>query len=190
MRLPLTRESMPCEEAVERTLYSTAVHVKWKIPAQTLLDTGDVGLVPWIPLCDAGDSPEPVLERCRELIDQQAPPGEHENLLVVTAVLAGLRYTKAELFPILGDPKMIVESPLLKELLDEVRPEIREEGRQEGRQEGRRDSILRLLEKRFGRIPDSLVERVRAVHDDARLQQIFDLATDCQDLASFESAWR
>ena len=47
-----------------------------------------------------------------------------------------------------------------------------------------------MLEKRFGRIPDSLMERVRGVHDDARLQQIFDLATDCPDLASFESASR
>ncbi|HUG89297.1 MAG TPA: DUF4351 domain-containing protein [Planctomycetaceae bacterium] len=151
----------------------------WKLPAEALLATGDVGLVPWIPLCDPGDSPRPVLERCRELIDREAPPEERENLLVVTSILAGLRYTKADLFPLFGDPKMIVESPLLKEILEDVR--------QEGRQEGRQESILRLLEKRFGRIPHHLVERVRGVHDEARLQQLLDLANDSADLASFES---
>jgi hypothetical protein len=30
--------------------------------------------------------------QCRERIDQDAPPGEHENLLAVSQLLAGLRY--------------------------------------------------------------------------------------------------
>ena len=154
----------------------------WKVPARALLDTDDVGLALWIPLCDPGDSPRPILERCRDLIDRKAPPGEHENLLVVTSILAGLRYTKAELFPLLGDPRMIVESPLLKEILEDVR--------QESRQEGHHDLILRLLAKRFGPVPDQLVERVRGVRDEGRLQQLFDLADDCHDLAAFEAGLR
>jgi hypothetical protein len=150
----------------------------WKIPAEPLLAARDVGLAPWIPLCDPGESPRPLLERCRELIDLQAPPEEHENLLVVTSILASLRYTKSELFPLFGDPTMIVESPLLKEILEEVR------------QEDWQKAVLRLLERRFGGLPDDLVERVRSIPEEARLQQLFDLAADCADLASFEASLR
>ena len=106
--------------------------------------------------------------------------------IMVTSILAGLRYTQAELFPLLGDPRMIVESPLLKEILEDVR----QESRQEGRQEGEQSAILRLLEKRFGGIPEQLVDRVRNVHEEARLQQLFDLAADCTELTVFEAAVR
>ena len=179
------RRSVPRTLTVEspdrhtRMRMSWTVIELWKIPAESLLATGDIGLVPWIPLCDAGDSPRPVLERCRELIDQRAPADERENLLVVTSILAGLRYTKVELFPLFGDPKMIVESPLLKEILEDVR--------QEGRQEGRQDSILDLLEARFGQVPVEVARRVRDIHDSARLQQLLKTAKDCPDLVTFQA---
>ncbi|HUG93199.1 MAG TPA: DUF4351 domain-containing protein, partial [Planctomycetaceae bacterium] len=106
----------------------------WKIPAESLLEVGDVGLVPWIPLCDIA---------------------------------------------LLGDPQMIIDSPLLKEILEEVR--------QESRQEGRQDSILDLLHDRFGPIPAEIVQRIRDIHDEARLQQLLKLANECADFASYEA---
>ena len=41
----------------------------WAIPAEELLRTGDVGLVPWVPLTDFADPPERMIERCRDLIE-------------------------------------------------------------------------------------------------------------------------
>ncbi len=81
--------------------------------------TGDIGLVPWIPLTDFADAPEKMIERCRDLIDEGAPPGEKANLLAVTQVLAFLRYNSIELLQILGGKKIMLEVPYLHEIVME-----------------------------------------------------------------------
>jgi hypothetical protein len=63
----------------------------WTLPAEQLLEAHDVGLIPWVPLTDFADPPETVLRRCRDAIEQHAPPGERANLLAVTQVLTSLR---------------------------------------------------------------------------------------------------
>lgn len=63
----------------------------WSLRAEDLLATRDPGLIPWVPLTRFDGPPELVLQRCREIIDQQASPDEHVNLLAVTQVLARLR---------------------------------------------------------------------------------------------------
>lgn len=62
----------------------------WTVPAEQLLAANDVGLIPWVPLAQSADPPETVLHECRRLIDEQAPPNEHANLLAVTQFLSGL----------------------------------------------------------------------------------------------------
>ena len=53
------------------------------------------------------------------------------------------------------------------------------EGRVEGQLEVRRDDLVALLEKRFGSLPQELLERIQALSDEARLkaalQQVLDL---------------
>jgi hypothetical protein len=63
----------------------------WKIPAADMLASGDVGLIPWAPLAGFDGTPETVFHECRTRIDRDAPPDEHENLLAVTQILAGMR---------------------------------------------------------------------------------------------------
>ncbi|MBW3539035.1 MAG: DUF4351 domain-containing protein [Planctomycetes bacterium] len=162
----------------------------WKLPADALLDTGDVGIVPWVPLADVGDSGMETIERCCRLIDERAPEQERESLLVATAILAGLRYDKDEMFRFFGDSRMVIESPWLKEIFEretrEQRQKERQEGRQEGRQEERQQLVVRLLKKRFPDMPEATAEAVRSIHDDARLDELFDVAADCPDLESFQ----
>ena len=74
----------------------------WTIPAEELLQAGDVGLIPWVPLTDFADPPETMLQRCREAIEEHAPPGEKANLLAVTQVLAYLRYNDVGLLAIVN----------------------------------------------------------------------------------------
>ena len=91
----------------------------WTVPAEELLQTGDIGLVPWLPLTDFADPPEKMIERCRDLIDEGAPPGEKANLLAVTQVLAYLRYNSMELLEVLGGRKVMLEVPYLDEIVME-----------------------------------------------------------------------
>jgi hypothetical protein len=64
----------------------------WTVPAEDLLATGDVGLIPWVPLAQFDGPPDLIFRECRARIDHDAQPEEHENLLAVSQVLAGLRY--------------------------------------------------------------------------------------------------
>jgi hypothetical protein len=64
----------------------------WTVPAEDLLAAGDIGQVPWVPLSHFEGPPEPIFRQCRERIDREALADEHDNLLAVTQVLAGLRY--------------------------------------------------------------------------------------------------
>jgi hypothetical protein len=44
-----------------------------------------------VPLAQFDGPPEPIMRECRERIDREAPANEHENMLAVTQLLAGLR---------------------------------------------------------------------------------------------------
>ena len=73
----------------------------WNVPAEVLLEAGDVGLIPWVPLANFDGPPEPIFRTCRDRIDREAPVDERENLLAVTQLLARLRYNDSRLFGII-----------------------------------------------------------------------------------------
>lgn len=52
-------------------------------------------------------------------------------------------------------------APLYQEDREKVRQEGKQEGKQEGRQEGEQQIILRLLNRRFGNIEQSLIEKIQ-----------------------------
>ena len=66
-----------------------------------------------------------------------------------------------------------------------------EKGRQEGRQEGQvrnqQESVLAVLETRFGEVPYPLREAVTAVDDLARLKQWLRLAIQLPSLRAFQT---
>ena len=49
-----------------------------------------------------------------------------------------------------------------EEIMETIAQYLRREGRQEGRQEGERSIVLRMLQRRFGVLPEALRERVEA----------------------------
>jgi len=81
----------------------------WTIPAEELLEADDVGLIPWVPLTDVADPPETMLRRCREAIEEHAPPGEKATLLAVTQVPSFLRYNDLALLAVLGGKEVILK---------------------------------------------------------------------------------
>lgn len=58
---------------------------------------------------------------------------------------------------------------MLEQRIAEWNQELREEGRQEGRQEGEALLLLRLLERKFGRLDPQVRERVRSADGDRLL---------------------
>ncbi len=153
----------------------------WTIPAEALLRTGDVGLIPWVPLTDFADPPEAIIQRCREAIDANAPPGETANFLAVTQVLTGLRYNKdagllTVLLSLLGGRQAMLESPVIQDLLTaQARTTAQED-------------IVTFLEERFGHVPEDFAMEIRSVVEEDRLRELVRKAASCADLEAFRKA--
>ena len=155
---------------------SSRVVELWTVPGEELLQAGDVGLVPWVPLTDFADPPERMMQRCRDLIERDAPRGEKANLLAVTQVLAYLRYNSNELLEVLGGRKVMLEIPYLDEI-------VKEKSRATAHR-----NITVFLEARFGDVPRDLVEEIESVVDEKQLESLVRSAGACHDLAEFRRA--
>ena len=140
---------------------------------------GRIGLIPWVPLdLRFDDAPEALFALCRERIDSDAPPGEHENLLVVTQILAGLRYNDPRLFSILGGRRAMIESPVLEDYVNErICAALRE-------------AILTTLEVRFGDSVRELAIEMGPIEEKQRLDELVKLAAECPDLEVFRERIR
>jgi hypothetical protein len=152
----------------------------WTIPAEELLQAGDVGLIPWVPLTDFADPPEAMLRRCREAIEQHAPPGEKANLLAVSQVFTFLRYNDEGLLTILGGKDVMLKVPFLDEIVKEKS--------QEAARETNQAAILTVLEARFGEVPRDLAEGIESVVDAKQLKSLVGKAAACADLDAFRDA--
>jgi hypothetical protein len=157
----------------------------WEVPAEDLLGTGDVGVVPWVPLARFDGPPEPIIRECRARIDRIGSRVEKENLLAITQFLARLRYNDEALFDILGGRKAMIESPLVQELKKEWTEDAKREGLREGLREGEIKALMTVLIQRFGAKAQSLETEIKATGDDARLKDLIRHAVTCRSLASF-----
>jgi hypothetical protein len=151
----------------------------WTVPAESLLQENDVGLVPWVTLAQFQRPPEEVFRACRERIDDLAPPGEHDNLLAVTQVLARLRFDDPILFSLLGGRKAMIESPLLRELEDAAE--------RRGWANAAVKYILAALRDRFGEVDESVKSALRSIEDENRLESLFHAALHCPHLHDFQA---
>jgi hypothetical protein len=140
--------------------------------------SGDVGLIPWVPLAQFDGSPEPIFQECRTRIDRDAAADERENLLAVTQILAGMRYNVPRLFQILGGEEAMIESPVLQEFLAK--------GTREAILKTKRQSIVQFLVARFGMDALSVRVALDAIRDDEKLDTLTEIAAKCPDLESFE----
>jgi hypothetical protein len=164
---------------------STRIHVAWKVvelwavPAEDLLAAGDVGLIPWVPLAHFDGPPEPIFRECKARINRDTRPDERESLLVATHFLAGLKYTKSQLFQLLGGRKAMTKigSPVLREL--------KAEWTQEAARETTIENLMAVLAARFGTDTEAVRSDLKAIKDDARLKELVTLAATCPDLESF-----
>jgi hypothetical protein len=141
----------------------------WTIPAAEMLAANDVGLLPWVPLAQFEGPPEPIFQECRARIDRDAPSDEHENLLAVTQILAGMRYNDPRLFQILGGREAMIESPVLQEFLAE----------------GQRKSIVVFLAERFGPAANAVEPVLNSITNGKKLNELTRLAAKCPDLETF-----
>ena len=147
----------------------------WTIPAEQLLASEDIGVVPWVPLARIDGDPAPILRRCRERIDREAGAEEIENMLAVAQVFAGLRYNDPNLIQFLGGRTAMIESPILQEL------------KAEWTSDAKHQDLAMILDARFGAEAEQLSAELEAIADEARLNTLVRAAATCPDLDAFRS---
>src|SRR5262249_37545649 len=121
------------------------------------------------PLTQFDGTPEALLEECSRRINLQAPRDEQDNLLAVSQVLAGLRFQNPELLSLLGGKRVMIESPVLKQIIAE----------------SKQDDIAQVLEARFGTAPSDVTARLRKIRSEKRLGELIRYAAQCPDLEAF-----
>ncbi len=141
----------------------------WTLPAADLLATQDPGVMPWVTLARIDGPPQPVLEECRRVIEERAPPDEKENLLTVCQVLGGLRYNTAMLRTLFGRREGMIESPVITEWKAEAIHRV----------------LLRQLQDRFGPVPTDLRTALTSIYDLDRLEALASAVARCSDLNGF-----
>jgi predicted transposase YdaD len=179
----------------------------WTIPAEELLRAQDVGLIPWVPLTAFADPPETMLRRCREAIEEQAPPGEKANLLAVIQVFTFLRYNDEGLLTILGGKDVMLKVPFLDEIVkektqeavraaevaarevaQEAAREVAQEAARVAAREAVRENLVTVLEARFGNVPRDLTDEIGSIGDAKQLKSLVRSAVACPDLDAFRDA--
>jgi hypothetical protein len=141
----------------------------WTLPAAEYLESGDVGGTPWVTLMDFDGPPEALLERCAEKIEREAHPKDKADLLAISRVMAGVRFTDPELLRLLGGEQTMFESPVLQKF-------VAERGHK---------YILAVLKARFGTVPRDVTRLLRDVLDDKKIERLVVLAAKCSDLQAF-----
>lgn len=141
----------------------------WTLSAEQFLAEGDVGVTPWVPLMEFNGPPEALLGRCAEKIGREAHPKDKGDLLIVSQVMAGLRFPDPELLKLLGGERTMIESPLLQKWLAERMHK----------------GILAILKARFGSVPRDVSRLLREVLDENKLTDLNVLAAQCPDLKTF-----
>ena len=71
-------------------------------------------------------------------------------------------------------------------ILEQMLKDERREGRSEGRISGISESLLSLLEVKFGAVPEELREKINSVQDSSALNEWFKLAAKAESLEDFQ----
>jgi predicted transposase YdaD len=144
---PPLRRVLPNEREIIRFDYESIE--LWKIPAEVILRTGLIGLLPLITLTEGGKTAEAL-----DAMVEALAASEEKDLLVLAYTLAGLVFTSE------ADTKMLkrrfaMPGDILRDTW--AYQEIMEEGREEGREEGLQRGLEQGLQK-------GLKEGLQALH--------------------------
>ncbi len=149
----------------------------WELNASAFLPLTDPGMAPWLTLMKMDGPPEPVLQQCKDVIDQKTTGGQHENLLGVAQILAGLRFDDEKMLERIFKPEgKMIESPVLEKWFRQ-----REIAALQG-------VILKKLEARFGPTPADVSAAVRVVAEQPLLESLLDAVYASTTLDAFRQA--
>jgi hypothetical protein len=165
------RQEVASRHGCSRMQFQWKVVELWTLAATDLLAANDVGLIPLVPLTCWEGEPAALIEECRQRIEQQAAPQEHENLLVLTQVMTRLAYNDSSLLSLLMRNRTMIDSPIFAEWWAQATQQ----------------TIQDVLEARFGQLPPQITVQLQAILDKGRLKELSRAAALCPNLEVFRA---
>lgn len=160
---------------VQNTRHSYRVIRLWEQDPEPFL--ADPALLP-LAVLTRSDEPAVLLEQVAQRVDMLEEPAQQKNISAAAEVLAGLRFNRTLIRQLFRE-ELMQESVIYQDILKkgEARGEQRglERGLQLGLKQGEAGLIIRLLTRRFDRLPVDIGEQIRALS----ISQIEEL-TDAQ----------
>jgi hypothetical protein len=147
----------------------------YAIPAERLLESGLVGLLPLVPFTEGGAT-EGAIERAARAVQERAPAdqlAELEGLLAVFGARSlGADAIRALMRRVLMNTEILEQSPLYREWVAEATSKGMQQGMQQGRQDGARLAALAVWRARFGEPQADVVPALEGEHDAGRLNEL------------------
>ena len=163
-----------------------------QFPGQAVLDSGSVGLLPFAPLMQppAGQAEEVWLEQCvARAWDMPLERPVKADVLTGLTLLSGLVYNPQTVTAITYKEylmDLMRESPFAQYLTQQAR----EEGIEQGERKHAIESLLEVVELRFGAdAAESLAAPIRAIDDVPRLNQLHRTAIQASSFEEFKTVF-
>lgn len=149
----------------------------WEMSAESVLQHSNVGLIPLLPLMQGASAEmlQAAVAKLAVIPDEELRAEMHTGLFA----LGGLKFSRELL-------QRIIRREAMKRSV--TFDAILSEGRAEGSLQARREAILRVLRRRFGRVPDEFVARLSRVDAQTQLDDLLDLAVGCAEPGEFDQA--
>jgi predicted transposase YdaD len=132
----------------------------------------NLALLPLAPLTRT-NSPQILLSQVSQNVAKIADREAKQDIAAYTEILAGLRFEKTLISQLLSE-EIMQESVIYQDIL--------QKGEQRGEQKGEQRTIIRLLNRRFGEIDSSLIDKIRMLTIE-QLDNLADVLLDFADIA-------
>ncbi|AMW27523.1 Rpn family recombination-promoting nuclease/putative transposase [Arthrospira platensis] len=141
---------------IAQTRHKFQVIRLWEESVDTFINVP--GLLPFAILAQTGDR-QKLLERVAEKINAIADRRTQNNVAASTAILAGLVLDKVLIKRLLRQ-EIMQESVIYQDIWEEALERGLQEGLQQGVTEGEKALILRLLNRRLGSLPETVIGQI------------------------------
>ena len=136
-------------------------------------------LLPLAPLTRT-NAPQDLLSQVAESVAKIEEIEIKRDIVACTEILAGLRFEKQLISQLLREDIMR-ESVIYQDILQKGEEKGRKEGEKRGEQQGEQRTIIRQLNRRFGELDSSLVDRIKTLNIE-KLDNLADALLDFSNI--------
>ena len=160
----------------------------YELAGEAFLDPEAVGLLPFTALMKhpADMTPQAWVEKCIETTQSADVDRETRATLLFGLSLFGSLVHPSDFFQNPSLEAIMQESPFYEHVMERGIEQGMERGMERGMEQGqvlaKRDAILKLLQRRFEDVPESLVSHITALHHISQLDALFEKALEAERL--------